>query len=251
MSRLILIMAIVLADCAYGGEATVIELGGLRKVSATISESEDHYDVSVQMLAVKTFDEGTNLLLNRDKARQYCLQALLRYLRGEKGKITASFSGVTVKKAEKDGKVFRLTITVPQKGVELLSKAPLPSAKKSDEHASGNKLSVSVSSLLTRKDDYLSTVRSLGAFVCQEADTAVRLANDDQKDGLDAVVDAEEQWDTIAKKLLRETKSDPLLLTIERDDVVASVANERERVLEHLRALASRSEASDAQEETK
>ena len=77
------VTAMSLAACRPGsvrGEQ-VIRLGGVRNVTATVSESDRDYRIAVEMLPVRAFDQATNKALNLSKGRMYAVQALGKHLR--------------------------------------------------------------------------------------------------------------------------------------------------------------------------
>src|ERR1700733_9171802 len=100
-------------------EEVRIKLGGPRQAKAVLTATDSDYTITIQMLPVVSFDEGTNAQLNRDKARFLALQALAQHLAG-KPNVQLVVSGSQVTKAGLGGKVYMLTLRVARQGVTVV-----------------------------------------------------------------------------------------------------------------------------------
>src|SRR6516162_6945625 len=72
----------VLAIALTSAEPDTIDLGGLRKVQATINAADENYSIQVHFLAVACFDQATNREMNLGLGRSFAFQALARHLAG-------------------------------------------------------------------------------------------------------------------------------------------------------------------------
>lgn len=108
---------------AAGGaaEPAVVELGDPRKTVVTISDAEDHYQLGVRLLAVKSLDERSDREANRSLARSGALTALTRHLRVGRGKdLVVGAVQAGGERTEEDA--FVLTFTVPKSGVKIVDR---------------------------------------------------------------------------------------------------------------------------------
>lgn len=203
-----------------------IDLGGLRKVTADLTASADMYVFKVRMLPVHAFDAATNAELNREKARQYGLQALAKHL----GESEVIVSGVQVADPAIDGKFYTLVVRVPRKGVEVVKKVqePKPQGKDRPEQIAF------ASSFFTRKQDYLNT---LGQLVKKLDVDIKRIEGKQEKAFFLAVADAEEHGTTNLKALSDEIQKDALLLSVEKEELLKAVAPHKDLLLDKLKAL--------------
>ena len=226
-----------------GEQSSNIELGGPRQVTAVIATTDENYEVSVRMLPVKTFDPTTNSLLNRDKSRAYALQALARHLSGRKtGEMRMSISGATTVKAEADGRKFLLVLRVPQnrvvlEGIDELKTDGQRSATTSPMPKTANSIETSrdVSTLLTCKRDYQTTVELLSSNLREELKSVVEKLSDDESAFDEAIASLEETLEVRWEKLRLEIEKDKLLLNHERKELLTEVQSHHEQFLGSLR----------------
>jgi hypothetical protein len=205
-----------------------ISLGGARKVEATILEGPDSFEIGVRMIGVTCFDAATNTHLNRQKARMYALQAVARHLR-TKGAL--SVRGVTVDEARTEGKSYLLTVRVPKDGLRQVEQ-PMKTA----DAVQGPSLSLDVStyrSLLTAKDDYVSTVQELASSLADGIPTLTD--GDDKHTFFRSIADREEAGVNMFAMLRKEVASDGRLLQIEAEEVAAKIEKEERKFLERLK----------------
>lgn len=124
-------VVVLLLSLANAEEGLPINLGGPRKVTATVADHDGHYDVTVRMVPVQCFDPGLNARVNRAKAEGFAIEALARHLAGEApGRVRLSVSGMRTIDTSLDGNRFRLTLRVTQKSLVLQ-----PAAERSQETA--------------------------------------------------------------------------------------------------------------------
>jgi hypothetical protein len=251
MATPIMLAAMLILTEASDATNTV-DLGGIRKASASVRIEGDSYVIALRMLSVKCFDTATNARVNRDKGELYCLQAIMRYLGGKDEAATATVSGVVIRQVATEGKFYCLTISIPRQQVRLsatVGREPIPKAG-AREGNGGNreKRSICVSSLLTRKQDYLATLHSLSQMICEDADAIVVMPKGEQLAAFIAIADLEERWEKSAAQLIVEARADRLLLTVENEDVSTSTSEEGKRVLQHLRTISSQIEAAASKE---
>ncbi len=205
-----------------------ISLGGARKVEAIILERPGIFEIKIRMIGVACFDAATNSHLNRQKARMYALQAVARHLRITGG---MSVRGVTVKEARVEGKSYFLTVRVPKDGMRQVGQ-PSEAAGA----VQGPSLSLDVStyrSLLTAKDDYVSTVQELASSLADGIPTLI--AGDDKDTFFRSIADYEESGVNFFSSLRTELLSDKRLLQIEKDELTAVVETEETKFLERLK----------------
>ena len=91
----------------------------MRNVTATVSESDDAYRITVEMLPVRAFDPATNKALNLSKGRMYVAQAMGKHLKA--GSLV--IRGLAIEENGISGKFFRLVAVVPRDGVSVTAKA--------------------------------------------------------------------------------------------------------------------------------
>jgi len=99
-------------------EPVVIELGDPRKTVVAVEDDGTAYRLAVTMLAVTSFDSGSDREANRSLARSSAITALSKHLRvGKKQQL--ALSGVTAGGERIEGGRFALAFTVPKGGVKV------------------------------------------------------------------------------------------------------------------------------------
>lgn len=247
MRPLPILFGLVICSTALAEEpATTIQLGGPRRAIAWISDMPSEFIVSVEMLAIRCFDNGMNERLSEDKAEQYAHEALAQYLFPKaNSRVTFILSGVTVEKATLEGKHFRLTLRVPRKGVSQKEVAEKPEKNSNDaasgpaEEASPGKTKEKRSSkinLFELKGDYAETERLLFYKLKTAIPSLAEKPNDDQrKVFFTAIADLEGQAERSFDVLVAEMRKDKLLLTIEANELVKQVEKDRADVMDLLK----------------
>jgi len=213
----------IVCATALAQDPVVINLGGPRKANATISESENDYEIKVSLIPVRCFDQGMNRRLSQDKARSYATEALILHVGGGKQQ-SATISKVEIVEAGIVDTRFVLIMRVPRKSIRLVrSKDVKPTVKPEDTNPHR--------SLLKAKDDYQETLE----IVAKTLSNDLPMFNGSLDEFYEAVSDTEELGVTRLKSLSNEIKADRWLLSTERDELLRAIAAEEERLLNQLR----------------
>ncbi len=250
----LMIVGSVSPGSAADRESSNIELGGPRHATAVITTLDNDYHIAVRMLPVKAFDPTTNAFLNRDKSRDFALQALARHLSGlTTGNVRLSISGATTVQAEQDGTKFLLVLRVPRDRVALRSsEAPkrgetTTAAKQPKTADSTETETVSdASTLLTCKQDHQNTVESLSNNLRDELKSVEEKLNADEAAFDEAIANLEETLDARWKRLRLAIEQDKLLLNLERKELLAAVQVRHEQLLGALRQAVERRDEQQA-----
>ncbi len=241
-----LLVLIGVPSAVQSDDKTTVTLGGPRKVVAEIAQDGDDLIVEIRMLSVRTFDNATNLRLNREKSRQYAQAALVKHLFPDaKGRVTFTLSGSTVEKATLEGKHYRLTMRVPRNGVaqkEIVEKPAKTSndvATASVEEPVTNQTTAkhpTKINLFEVKGDYAETGRCLAETFKLAIPTLPQKANDDQRQTFYiAIADLEKQADKSFDVLVAEMRKNKLLLAIEADELAQQVEQDRSELMDLLK----------------
>jgi hypothetical protein len=99
----------------------VVELGDPRKTVVTIEDDGTTYRLAVTMLAVKSFDSGSDREANRSLSRSSAVAALAKYLQVGTNRELA-VSGLAAGGESLEGGRFALSFTVPKAGVKIVDK---------------------------------------------------------------------------------------------------------------------------------
>jgi len=203
----------------HAEDRTEIDLGGPRKVNATIIESEDSYTVGVSFLPVSAFDPIMNKRLSHEKAKRYAVEALLRYLEVNHVSLRKS---ETLRIGTEENRFF-MQLSIPKDGLATSKERP-KIAKKKD----GAK---KASSPIKAKSDFEETL----SIIVEANESDLPKITTDLATFYLSVSDAE---DTALSRLLtltEEIKSDRWLLSIERDELLVKTNSEEARYLDLLR----------------
>jgi hypothetical protein len=181
-TSLALWMAFALSACAWaaGDDPVVIDMGGLRQVTAFLTVSENQYRIKVRLLPVKCFDEVTNAEVNQDKARRAALQALARSL-SKKPAVEFTVSGARVESRGMEGKFYTLTLSVPRKGVTVLAVSAEPSSTPASETKEDRQRILLDSTFTRSRRDHENTLRQLATGIVAAVRNAERHAPDHDK----------------------------------------------------------------------
>jgi hypothetical protein len=209
-----------------------LEIGGPRKVKATIVETEDAYRVEVTFIPVRSFDPGMNKRLSHEKARLYANEAILRFL---------EVDHVSIRMAEVlcseiiDGRFF-LKVSFPKKGVSVDEPKEMPTTRKvkKKERSPIKAKTEFEGSLEIIADANLSDIpsfkKNLDDFYMQ-------------------VSDAEEAALARFQSLTNEIKSDRWLLSVEREELLEKVIAEEARYLQLLKKSVKKAEKANLDED--
>jgi hypothetical protein len=212
-----------------GADADTIDLGGLRKVQATVSAADENYRIQVRFLAVACFDQATNREMNLGLGRSFAFQALARHLAG-KGDAELVVSGARTTASEQSSKSFTMTLEVPRAGVQIVARETHALPAKPDEHAADAPEVVTTdSSTLTRKGQYEKMIAELGALLQKEI-KALRAESAPATEKVDAL---KKRLSETFGKLEQEIRGD-LELTNLGSDLDPNNKGDRDQLLDNL-----------------
>jgi hypothetical protein len=213
-------------------EKKTIEIGGLRQVQAVVTTIAKDYLVEVRLLPVRSFDEGTNMRLNRDKARESALLALAKHL-SDKPAVEFTVSGATVEKTGMDGQFYTLSLRVPRTGVSVARSDPEPKAQGKPDGQKNQTRVAFTSPLFTRKLDYLKTAAQLEDAAIADLEGLVAKYPDENegKELLLRVAEIKKAALANFAQLVKEISGDLLLLTVEQEELGEALDRHRTKVL--------------------
>lgn len=227
---------------------TKVVLGGPRQVVATVASEPESYLVTVRMLAVCSFDEATNQSLNRQKASLMASRALLSFIQrrepSSSGTLTVSRTSTVSSALKAD--LFEQTIRFPRSAVSV---GP---AKDNPPHATGDQVAETLrrkasleGDLFSRKQDYFDTLVVLGESIDEELRTlrAAEPTLEPAPEFDSRIAGFEESQVMSLTRLRREVAEDRLLLSIERQEIVARIDRQEEQLLQALTRLVESHEA--------
>jgi hypothetical protein len=221
----LLVLAIALAVA----DAVTIDLGGPRKVQATVTATDDSYSIQVHFLAVACFDQATNRDMNLGLGRSFAFQGLARHLAG-KGDVELIVSGARTIGSDQSGKSFSMTLQVPRAGVQVVAKDANSPGSKPDEHASdASELVTTDTSALTRKGQYEKMIAELGAMLQRE----IKALRADATPAAEKVDALKKRLNDTFGKLEQEIRGD-LELTNLGSDLDPSNKGDRDQLLDGL-----------------
>ncbi len=246
------VMAILLATCwlgpAWGQQ--VIRLGGLRNVTATVSEPDDSYRIAVEMLPVRAFDLATNKALNLSKGRMYAAQALGKHLKAE----SLTIRGLEIRENGTSGTTFRMVAVVPRDGVSVGAGAsdtrephktigdssrPPAVASTSRQHEIRLAADATTADFLNRKSDYLDTIVRLQEAMSEEGESPERQSLKSEN-FYDSIGSVEERADAAFKVIAGQIDDDNLLLSVEREELRPLLKKSHVEVLKVLKSAVAR-----------
>lgn len=218
------VACVLMSLCAtvLSQDFTTVNVGGLRKAIATISESGDRYEIKVSLIPVRCFDPGMNKRISQDKARACATEALLRYVGGSKQQ-SAILSNVEIIEAGVIDTRFVLVMRVPRTSIQLVEvQGKHSTAKPEDRSASP--------SPFTAKDDFLETLGVISKALKDD----LPMFTDSIENFYEAVSDAEEIGVNRYNSLAKEIREDRWLLSTDRDELLQAVTTEEKRFLKNL-----------------
>jgi hypothetical protein len=246
----------VMCWSSAGRGEQVIRLGGVRNVTAIVSESDGGYRIAVDMLPVRAFDPATNKALNLSKGRMYVAQALAKHLK--MGSLT--IRGLEVRETGIKGGSFRLVAVVPHDGVSAAAVSSLERRRDADnpsrpiaeperptkaEPARHHQeiplfADATTTDFFNRKADYGETIAQLREAFCEEGDSLER-QSPKPEDFYDSIGSVEERAETAFKALARQVEDDKLLSEMgERDELRLALKKAHAEVLESLKSAVAR-----------
>ena len=244
-----MLLAICLSACGWGEQ--VIRLGGVRNVTATVSEPDDTYRIAVEMLPVRAFDPATNKALNLSKGRMYAAQALAKHLKAD----SLTIRGLEVRESGTSGGSFRLVAVVPRDGVS--AGAASTRMPRTAQEGRGIKPSASRGTRSpaardpvwlpmprpptssTGRSDYLDTiVAAAGGDVRGRGSLEGRSLKPD--DFYDSIGRSRNGRKPRSRRSIRQVDDDKLLLSSEKKELRLALEGARAKVLEWLKAAVAR-----------
>jgi hypothetical protein len=145
--------------------AVQIKLKGVRNPIVTISNITGSYRLSVNFIAVKAFDESTNLMLNKAKGDAYIQLALAKFLKVKPNNVLAISGQRTLSHSTQAGR-FQLSQQIPIAGIKQQVEAqPNPADdRKPNKQPSAPKIARQPPTpirggLLSRRDDLADSAK--------------------------------------------------------------------------------------------
>jgi hypothetical protein len=242
-----------------------IRFGGVRNVTATVSESDEGYRIAVEMFPVRAFDPATNKALNLSKGRAYAAQALGKHLKT--GRLT--IRGLEVRQIDTGGNTFRMVAVVPRDGVlagTADSLVALQRHKTPDttahppvqpetlpqtaprRHEIRLTADATTADFLNRKADYLDTVMRIQEAISEEG-CSLESGSPKPDDFYDAIGNVEERAEAAFKALGGQVEEDKLLLSLEQEELRPALRKARAETLDSLKSAVARFD--QKQEKTK
>ena len=210
-----------------------VVLGGPRKVEVQIDRDRANWSIKVRMRPVRAFDDATNARLNREKARQFALQALARVL-SDRDSAEFAVSGVAMGESGEDGAYFTLAVTVPKDRVSVVETGRQPkTALPAVERISHS------SALFTRKADLERTTALVAEILLGDVGRLQTVKGAAFDRGIAAV---EERADATFAALADEIANEKLLLQIEAKELREGVAAAKSRLFDAMKAAVARRE---------
>ena len=218
-------------------ELRELELGGFRQIKAKVQHNEGSYQCEIEFLPVSCFDAATNKKINLSKSRGYAMRALAM----SSGITTGTVKAVNLR-VSKPLEVIsnRAVIQYLADNIEILEAAEkqnktrsLHTVQKKDQELVKDKISVSdvnTRTLLSCLDDLRS--------ILQELDHSIKAEIADLKPGdtlEDAVADLEERSVAAFVRLEAMTSGEKLLLSIEKNELIADIRVRRREFIQQLK----------------
>jgi hypothetical protein len=197
-----------------------MRFGGPRDATIKIDDSSLPWRATVNFVAVKCFDRGANLALNRSKADSYLLSALARRI-GASSAQGMRVSGVrrTSETSTSSGNRFEATFEIPEIP-EAQAKVASTSTSAGSTKAAKPSFNEPPADLLARKDDVANTIIVLSAILEQDFPAPPSTADEESTSAFAMkVADAEESIIARFKALRADLAKDNLLLSTERAEL--------------------------------
>jgi hypothetical protein len=206
---------------------TKIDLGGPRRVMATVREKQGNYEIEVELIPVRCFSDSMNRRLTRDKARASGIEALIRHLdQDDSRKHTVDLRHVQITGAEESEKRFRVNLMVPIKAIRLGGSGD---AQRSNDTSR----TAAIRPAFKAKEDYQETLD----FLVRMLEEDLPLNQGDPTVFYAAISDAEERCVADLKSLRNEVSKDRWLLSDDRNDLIKRLQMAEEQYLHRLKRL--------------
>jgi hypothetical protein len=211
--------------------ASDVEIGGLRKVRATVGSGGAGIICEVSFTPVSCFNAATNQLVNQRKAREYALLAMAKNAGVVAGGISATDLR-PISSAVINGD--RLTQTFEASGIRRLDSFPkdeAPLSPGSGISRSTAAVARSGPSLLSCMDDMQETLKTLAdEFDQKVVESGRALLNDDEVAGLESA--AEDAFGRFESEVKRQS----LLLQLEKQTLITDTQKRKAAFLKNLKA---------------
>lgn len=222
-----------------------IEFGGPRNATAQIIPNDTALNVTVEMIAVKSFDKATNKLLSQEKAIRYVHLAIGNYLKASGKSVRFSLSGLEILSSKIHEDRFRLDVQIPNPNddsSEELEKGKIDERVKLDADASEVKAGIKSVSLKSKlrifeaSDDFRETSQFLlNALKTEIPRIPSELSDEERVVFFRSIADLEEKAEGDFDSLLRDVKQCKILLSIEIDKLLKQIVADRDALNELLR----------------
>ena len=222
--------------------ANVINIGGLRKVSATLEQIDDYWKVEVGMIPVRCFTPSTNKKITRSFAKRYAMTALAVHF---KKKVLSAKSCVILSESESDDYtkiVFQIA--------GITSKHPRP-AKRMPQPKSAVQIKLDSddlsSDLLSRKDDWIHTLTSFFSMADSDISALEVKAKQMELDDFQfEIAKIEEDCSENCKIFAANIQRDSLLLFTEKEELTSLLRKKQDDLVARLKKLSTPDPISDS-----
>lgn len=234
MRHVFFLIGTILVSSLSSYAAHVINIGGLRKVSATLEQIDDHWKVEVGMIPVRCFTPSTNKKITRSFAKRYAMTALAVHFRK---KVLSAKSCVILSEFGSDNytkimvQIAGITSTVPQ-----LAKSAAQPKSAAQIKIDSDDLS---SDLLSRKNDWINTLTSF--FSIADSDISALEVNAKQMELDDlhlGIAKIEEDCSENCKIFAASIERDLQLLFTEKEELASLLRKKMDSVNARLKKLA-------------
>ncbi len=229
MIKIVLSFLVLLLAVAEGREVSDINLGGLRKVHATIKPGASHLVCEINFIPVSCFDLALNSKVNKQKARAYALCAIAKASGIRENEVSAANLRLLSSPATHENRyhaTFQLDRVVKaQNKTTVKSSSSLPKANTKVLLGDENK----ETNLLSCRNDLQETLET----VLESFEEQIRqLTANDKLD--DQVASIESGGIDVFNKLSNDIKNEKLLLQIEKQELLKIVKTHTDSFMTQL-----------------
>jgi len=212
-------------------DKSTVRLGGPRKVSVDIVKTDSTYLLTATFIPVRSFDNGLNTALSRDKGDAYIREALFKHLDAKNGQ-SIEINQVKKLKTNYSKDLFTYVVEIPIDSIKL----QLIKQEKSKDKP--QTIIAPPKSILNAKADQLATL----GFILKTNEADYPSFKNDLDDFYKKVAESE---NTIIERLeafVKGLKNDKFLLSIERDDLIQKTNHEISNAIYRLQTLVESAE---------
>ena len=230
-----LICAMLLSISLSGLAAEIINLGGLRKVSAKLEQDSNDWKVEVSMIPVRCFTPLTNKKVTRSYAKRYAMTALAVHF--HKKTLSATYCRLLSESHTEEQSTIAFQIT----GVSFRIPQSIRTGQKSSPEAGAGSEMISLSGdLLNRKNDWMNTLTSFFNVTDSDIQSLNHDAAQMKSDELCMkVAELEEDCSKNCKMFKAKIQADSQLLHTEKDELAAVLHERQNAVIKQLQNLVS------------